>query len=263
MMNVFSSYALYYNLLYQDKDYAAESAFVLGRIGVYADILGKGEGQCGFLLDLGCGTGGHAREFSRLGFAVTGVDLSQSMLDIGKAAISRLLPPLARAPELLLGDARAVRLGRRFSVAVSLFHVMSYQTSEEDARAVLATAREHLLPGGLFLFDFWYGPGVLRDLPAERERLLENDQIRVLRHARPVHRVRENIVDVHYHINVTDKKTKASESFTELHSMRYWFLPELRHLAAEAGFKTLAQGEWMQASFVTDFPWNAWILLQA
>jgi SAM-dependent methyltransferase len=261
-MSVFNSYAPYYQLLYQDKDYAAESAFVLERLAEYTDRLDEPGGRGACLLDLGCGTGGHAREFSRLGFAVTGVDLSQAMLDTGKAALAGLFPPLARAPELLWGDARAVRLHRRFPVAFSLFHVMSYQTGEDDVRAVLATAREHLLPGGLFLFDFWYGPGVLRDLPTERERLLENDEIRVLRHARPVHRVDENIVDVHYHIEVSNKKTDAVESFAELHSMRYWFLPELRGLAAGAGFKTLAQGEWMQASFTTDFPWNAWILLQ-
>ena len=37
---------------------------------------------------------------------------------------------------------------------ISLFHVMSYQTTNADLLAVFATAAAHLRPGGLFLFRF-------------------------------------------------------------------------------------------------------------
>jgi hypothetical protein len=37
---------------------------------------------------------------------------------------------------------------------VALFHVTSCQTSDDDLRAAMATARAHLRPGGVFLFDF-------------------------------------------------------------------------------------------------------------
>ena len=166
-MTTFGDYARYYNLLYRDKDYAGETAFVL-------EIMKKHGCIPRTLLDLGCGTGRHAVEMTRQGVQVTGVDMSETMLTIGQENIRDLNRSgfSAPLPELLQGDARSVRLGKQFDAVVSLFHVMSYQNTEEDALAVLETAREHLKPGGLFFFDFWHGPGVLRDLPARRERIL-------------------------------------------------------------------------------------------
>ena len=57
-MTVFADYAPWYDLLYQDKDYAAETAFVEARLRDHGAAPGK-------LLDLGCGTGLHAIAFAR------------------------------------------------------------------------------------------------------------------------------------------------------------------------------------------------------
>ena len=73
MAAVFGDYAHYYNLLYADKDYAGETAFVLG-------LLRRDGRNPQTLLDLGCGTGRHALEMAKHGVAVTGVDLSPTML---------------------------------------------------------------------------------------------------------------------------------------------------------------------------------------
>ena len=44
----------------------------------------------------------------------------------------------------------------------------------------LATARSLVAPGGIFIFDFWYGPAVLADPPAVRIKRLENERMKVL-----------------------------------------------------------------------------------
>ena len=49
-----------------------------------------------------------------------------------------------------------------------------------------STAAKHLKPNGVFIFDFWYGPGVLTDPPVVRLKRLENEEIEVLRIAEPV-----------------------------------------------------------------------------
>ena len=36
------------------------------------------------------------------------------------------------------------------------------------------TVNKHLKNGGIFIFDFWYGPAVLRDLPTKRVKKVEN-----------------------------------------------------------------------------------------
>nr|MBA2706707.1 SAM-dependent methyltransferase [Gemmatimonadaceae bacterium] len=56
-MSVFGSYSRYYDLLYRDKDYAAESAYVASLLAVHAPGARS-------ILEIGCGTGAHAAELS-------------------------------------------------------------------------------------------------------------------------------------------------------------------------------------------------------
>ncbi len=256
MTTVFGDYSRYYNLLYRDKDYTAEADFVL-------EAFARQGCAPRTLLDLGCGTGKHALCLARHGVAVTGVDMSATMLDMGRAELATLPAPRPEPlPELLPGDARSVRLGRTFDAVSSLFHVMSYQNTEQDALAMLETAKTHLSPGGLFLFDFWYGPGVLTDPPVAREKRMEDDQIVVNRQARPKHNVNNNLVAVHYDIAMTDKASGHVSHLQETHSMRYWFMPELRHLAREAGLEPCAEGAWLRHEPATVDTWNAWMLVR-
>lgn len=257
-MPVFQDYARYYNLLYRDKDYAGETAFTF-------DVLNRHGCVPQTVLDLGCGTGRHAMEMTRRGVHAIGVDSSETMLALGKDAMLSLAGEKLSVPvpQLLLGDARTVRLGKKFDAVVSLFHVMSYQNTEEDALAELVTAREHLAPGGLFLFDFWHGPGVLRDLPDRRERVLEDGCTRVRRLATPDLRLNDNVVVVNYVVEICDLKSGQTVELREAHSMRYWFLPELRYLAQQAGLCVVDAGGWLTTRPPCLDDWNAWMVVSA
>ena len=256
-MKVFADYARYYNLLYRDKDYTQEAAFVL-------QILKKHGCNPKTLLDLGCGTGRHAVELSSYNIHITGVDISETMLTYGNESINALKQSdlTMILPELIKGDALTLRLNKTFDAVTSLFHVMSYQNTEEDVLAVMQTAKEHLNNGGLFLFDFWYGPGVLTDPPVYREKIMEDNDNILIRRATPVHRVNDNIVEVHYDISFTDKKTGVDTSLNECHVMRYWFLPELSYLAKKVDLQVHAFGAWLSSKTPDLNTWNAWILLK-
>lgn len=251
----FGDYARFYNLLYKDKDYPGETEFIL-------EAMRQNGCTPATLLDLGCGTGKHALAMTCQGIRVTGVDMSETMLQLGTSELEQAEPTLPRnpSPVLLLGDARSVRMGTTFDAVTSLFHVMSYQTEEQDALAVFATANTHLASGGLFFFDFWYGPGVLTDPPMVRERTLQDKTGTILRRAIPVHRVSDNVVDVHYEILFLDLLENPTRHIRECHSMRYWFFPELRHLAGVSGFKPVAEGRWMTMEEADASTWNAWML---
>ncbi|MDR3175249.1 MAG: class I SAM-dependent methyltransferase [Desulfovibrio sp.] len=250
-MTAFGSYSLYYNLLYSDKDYAAETRFML-------EALDGAGCRPRSLLDLGCGTGRHALALAAGGIEVTGVDISETMLTMGRESLRER--PDAKVA-LLRGDARTVRLGRAFDAVSSLFHVMSYQTGEEDALAVLETARLHLEPGGCFFFDFWHGPGVLRDPPTNRLKVMEDASIRVERKAVPFMRTEDNIVEVRYTVDLLDRRG-GRERIEENHVMRYWFVPELRRLARRSGFTCADCGAWMERSPPGPESWYAWMLLR-
>ena len=46
---------------------------------------------------------------------------------------------------------------------------------------VLKNIRKHLEDNTLFVFDFWYGPAVLRILPSERIKIVQSDDIKIIR----------------------------------------------------------------------------------
>lgn len=222
-MSVFGNYSRYYDLLYRHKDYQGEAEYI-------HSLIEKHRPGARTLLDLGCGTGRHASLLAERGYDVTGVDRSPDML-----AEARARGAGGGRTEFVEGDLRSARLGREFDVVVSLFHVLSYQTTNADLAAAFATLRAHLAPGGLFIFDCWYGPAVLNLRPAVRVLRLEDDRTAVTRLAEPVLHPNANVVDVNYHVFVKDKQTSQVSELREKHSMRYLFAPEVEFLLASAG----------------------------
>ncbi len=93
------------------------------------------------LLHLGSGAGGMDRVFKRY-FSVTGVDLSEGMLALARAAHPDI--------EYIEGDMRSIRLGRGFDV-VAIPDSIDYMASREDLHKAIGTAAAHLEPGGLLL----------------------------------------------------------------------------------------------------------------
>lgn len=255
-MTAFQSYSRYYDMLYRDKPYAAEASYVL-------ELALQNRGTLTSLLELGVGTGGHAVHFLDRVAAVDGVDISGTMLQVAEARRNALPKERANRLSLHLGDVRSVRLDRQFDVVVSMFHVMSYQCANEHILAAFQTARAHLNRGGLFIFDFWHGPGVLTEPPAVRVRRFRDDETDVERIAEPVLRSRENIVDVNYTIRVTDRRSGATELMVEKHEMRYFFEPELVNLLSSASMEHIETRSWLADDPPSIRDWTAVVVARA
>jgi SAM-dependent methyltransferase len=250
----FDAYTRCYDLLYRDKDYAAEAAYIAAQLCRRAP-------QAQRILELGCGTGGHAVELARLGFTVHGVDLSDSMLARAEERRNALAPELAQRASFASGDARSVRVQGEhpFDAVISLFHVMSYQTSNADLAAAYATASAHLAPGGVFLFDHWHGPAVLTQQPGTRVRRLADEHIRVTRLAEPVMHWQRNVCDVNYSLFVEElgpDSSHALHQFQETHPMRYLFAPELALLEG-SNWRDAEHLAWMGEAAPDDKSWAA------
>lgn len=175
-MNQFGDlYSQYYDLLYSDKDYISEVKYV--------DSLIKANGKnTKTLLDMGCGTGKHAELFCDMGYEVHGIDLSKGMLKIAENRRKNKGDSLSFSQS----NIQNLSLNKKFDVVISLFHVMSYQNSNSELIKAFEVAKNHLNNDGIFVFDFWYGPAVLTDLPTTRVKRLENENIKVTRIAEPV-----------------------------------------------------------------------------
>jgi SAM-dependent methyltransferase len=253
--SVFADYARYYDLLYRDKDYATEADYVANLIKEYLPVAES-------ILELGSGTGIHANLLARKGFMVHGIERSPEMLARSKTLAESLGAEQDRLT-FSPGDIRSIRLNRCFDAVIALFHVMSYQTTNEDVTAAFETARQHLKTGGLFIFDVWYGPAVLTDRPAVRIKRIADDQTEVTRLAEPVLYPNENRVDVHYRVFVRTLSSQAVSELEETHAMRYFFKPEIERIGLQAGFQYLDAEEWLSGRRIGCDTWGVCFMLRA
>lgn len=101
------------------------------------------------VLDVGCGTGRHTIELSTRGYSVTGIDLSQNMLDKAKhKALESNVSPV-----FLKRDARYFSCDNQFNVAIMLCEG-SFPLMETDEMnfVILKNIFLALKPGGKFIF---------------------------------------------------------------------------------------------------------------
>lgn len=243
-MNVFQDYAKYYDLLYQDKDYQQEADYVHKLLQLYAKPKS--------LLELGSGTGKHAKALSQLGYDITGIDQSAQMLEMAGN--------LCQEGRFIQGDIRDVQVQTPVDAAISLFHVMSYQVTNADWVEVFTAVKKQVKPGGLFIFDCWYGPAVLTQKPETRYKTLENQQMRVERVAVPTVNENQNTVLVEYHLYV--QQNKIYQKLYEKHLMRYLFLPEILLMCEQFDMKLLNHEEWITQKLLSTNTWGACFVVQ-
>jgi len=256
MSEVFGrAYAGLYDAIYRDKDYPGECALVERLLKAHA------AGPVRRLLDLGCGTGRHAEIFAGHGLEVVGVDRSAGMLEQAKAR-QGAYPGL----RFLCGDARDVVAGEpeSFDATLMLFAVLSYHTENHDVAAALATVRRHLRPGGLFLFDVWFGPAVLAQRPETRTRLVEEKPGRTIR--RSV-KAELDILRQCCAVNIETSLCAGDAVMShgsEIHVMRFFFPAELALLLGAARLELVRLGKFPEIEEAPDVTsWNVMVVARA
>jgi SAM-dependent methyltransferase len=146
-MGDYSHAAEFYDLLYQgEKDYAAEADLLSALIRALHPAASS-------LLDVGCGTGSHARALIDAGFTVDGVDIEPSFVELARA----------KCPEgtFYVGDMTALELPNRYDVVTCLFSAIGYVGTEAGLRRAITGMRALLNPRGLLIVDPWFEPGQL------------------------------------------------------------------------------------------------------
>lgn len=255
MNEVFAEYSQYYDLLYADKDYAAEAQYIASKLREHRQGVRR-------VIEFGSGTGRHGRLLARAGFEVVGIERSPTML-----AQSATVAAAERSVGLgtfsaVEGDVRTRIVSGPFDAAISLFHVVSYQTTNDDVAALFRNAAHHLSAAGLFLFDVWYAPAVLTLRPETRIKRIANDRLRITRIAEPRLLTDANCVEVNFDVFIEDVPTGAIKRLQELHLMRYFTTPEIAWLADLAGFRVVAAEEWLTRKLPSVSTWGVCYVLR-
>jgi SAM-dependent methyltransferase len=125
-------------------------------VDVLAELAGAGN-----VLEFGIGTGRVALPLSRRGVRVSGIELSQPMVD-------ELRRQGGTEIDVAIGDFANVRLDGRFSLVYLLRNTITNLTTLDEQVAAFANAARHLEPGGYFVVEN-YIPQLQR-LPPEETR---------------------------------------------------------------------------------------------
>lgn len=255
-MSVFNSvYAEQYDHFYAEKNYGAECDLIEAALKKYATTAVKS------LLDVGCGTGGHAIMLGQRGYAATGVDLSPHMLEHARAKADGL--QFADKPQWLCGDARDFSAGKTFDAAIMMFAVIGYLTDNADVLAGLRNIRRHLPAGALFLCDFWYGPSVLAVRPSDRVRVLDLQGGEVIRVTTTQLNPVQHTADVNFRL-WTMRGDQVVGRSSEMHRLRYFFPQEFALLLSQAGFamQSISAFPSLDAP-LNEQTWNAFVVARA
>ena len=245
-MPIFGEYAGYYDLIYPDAKFKEEAAFVDGLIREHGAAPSR-------ILDMGCGTGRHAEALAALGYEVTGVDGSPSMLALAEKRNS------GKGIGLVQADLRDFQLETQFDAVASFFHVMSYMTDAASLESAFAGAGRHLVDGGLFVFDFWFSPAV-KNLGAEaRTSDYPLDKGRLVRTVTP-NTVSPTRIDVRILMQAFDEEGRELASFEETHAMKSWDVDEVEKALLRTGFSPLHFGQWMTGGPPDHNAWGAYAL---
>jgi SAM-dependent methyltransferase len=136
------------------------------RADLYEHVAGFVQEQLGpitapRILDLCAGTGSHARFLSERGAVVVGVDQSAAMLEIARQKV----PEAA----FVCADVRSFALHEKFHAVTCLYGAVHYLEDVGDVRRVFDRVVEHLLPGGVAVFELRDGRN-LDERPLSEER---------------------------------------------------------------------------------------------
>ena len=113
--------------------------------------LGWAERTGGPILGLACGTARLLCRMAEAGHAVTGLDLSEAMLDLARASV-RALPLAARGRvDLVRGDMACFDLGRRFGLVILADNSFRELSTRRELGRCLRAVRRHLRPDGKLL----------------------------------------------------------------------------------------------------------------
>ena len=244
-------YSTYYDLLYRDKDYAAEAAFVVQLIERHAPLAAPPASRS--LLDLACGTGRHAAEFARRGFRVAGSDPSSGMLRCAAENCARAGVQVDLYPHSFQ---TADRIGRRFTVVTAMFSALNYLTTYGDLARTLRAVDRLIEPGGIFIFDFWNGNAVLDGYSPVRVKEIADGTRRLLRTSETTLDPLRQTAQVHYHVVLSEGATILAD-FVEDHHVRYYFPQEMVDVLEVHGFDVVQRCPFMQADApLTPLDWN-------
>jgi SAM-dependent methyltransferase len=140
-MPEYDAYSVYYDLLYAGKQEDVHF------------YLATAKETGGPVLELACGTGRVLLPLARAGFDVTGIDLSQAMLDKLQAKLDKEPREVQARVALKCADMRDYCFSEKFKMVFCAFNSFQHLMTTDDQLACLRSIREYLADDGRLVLN--------------------------------------------------------------------------------------------------------------
>ncbi len=249
-MNFEEDLAKIYDLVYEDKDYEKEVDFIEN---IFKNTYDNNKPKR--VLEIGCGTGSHTKILLERGYEVTAIDVSEDMLKIARKKCEC---------KFRKGDIRNIAIDDEFDACIAMFAVMGYLTKNSDMIKALNNIRKHLKTNGIFIFDVWNGLAVMRILPEQRIKEVENDEIKIIKFAVPDLKSFDHICGISYKLLIKNKKDNTFDEINEKHIVRFYFPQEIAYYLENANFEVLKICPFLDLDgSVDENVWNITVIAKA
>lgn len=241
MENIFRNSAWLYDIDNRDN--------LTADIPFYIDYAKQQKGE---ILELGCGTGRVTLALASEGYRITGLDLSQQMLEVFRKKLTEK-PELKNRITLVYGDMADFHLGRKFAMIIAPFRAFQAVTDAKDIENSLTCIHEHLGNNGIFIVNV-FNPHTVMDNSwcygetVQWERLDENTGNYVVKkHWGDKIDTVNQVIYPHFAFEVTYPDGKTQRIVDDL-KLKYYYKDQLRAVIEKAGMEIAEAFSWYDKS---------------
>lgn len=210
---------------------------------IYKHLKNQNSGKS--ILDVGCGTGVHVREFASRGYKVIGIDISGDMIKSAKDK------PFIENTSYRVMDMCTERLSSPVDIAIAMSHVIGYQCDNSSLYNFMLNINRSLNNNGLFAFNFYHAPGLSELEP--KEITIKKKDVKITRYSIAKKTLTDNVLELHYKYLIED------DEFTIIdieERMRYFTIKEIEYILYTTGFKLEEMKSFLTYDSLDEKHWN-------
>jgi SAM-dependent methyltransferase len=230
MKDEFSLEARFYDKIWGRVDYDADAKFLADFFRRY---------HCRSVIDIGCGTGNHALRLSKLGYQVTGVDVSPTMLKIAKTKDKE------SKIRFMQGDMKklekVIPKGQKFDAAICLGQVFYHLMKGKDVQAFFSGLHKILKQNGLFVFSARNAKKINEEYLNKLclDHVVNEEKLQLVVLAYNMRDSQNPNITVWNPIYLVKENNKVDLQIRE-HRLRWFEFSKLKKIVTENGFKIIA-----------------------
>jgi SAM-dependent methyltransferase len=216
----------------------------------YIDYANK---QNGNILELGCGTGRVSIELAKNGFFVTGLDLSENMIEVYKNKLIELPYDVKNRINIVNGNMANFELEKKYSLIIAPFRAFQALTKENDIQNSLECIKNHLDNNGIFIINVFRPYKVLDESwcfsdKIQWERIDPKSGFHVIKKdSGEKIDTKNQIIYPKFTYEIIDKNGNIEKSIENL-ELKYYYYEQLKKLILENGFEILEEYGWYDKS---------------